>query len=188
MKACMKYFLILCISVSTHLLACSGSTAKESKEKSDLGIENSAFDDSANISLSHVQADTSYLSTGFYFIAEEGKPKIKMIKDHSDEIYFINPTPFVSVKNVIQAKLESVKLENGESNNLCLKFNEDGQKDLKEGSSKALKEQIAVVVAGHLLYLIEVNQPITDSTMCIILIGYSKNEMQLMLRKVNEKK
>lgn len=129
-----------------------------------------------------------YLQTGFYYLSKDGKSGVKIKKDHSEEEYVLNPTPFTSTKNIISNRLETIQLTNGQGTNLCLTFNADGQKELENGSAEALNQRIAIVIAGHLLYVVPVNHPITDSEMCIILIGYTDDEMQNMQKKVNAKK
>src|ERR1700739_713323 len=49
--------------------------------------------------------DSSYVYTGFYFLADTGQ-SIKMQKDHSSEVYSISKNPFASVKNVLRATVQ----------------------------------------------------------------------------------
>jgi len=51
--------------------------------------------------------DSSYVATGFYFLAGEGQG-IKMQKDHSTEVYTISKKAFASINNLSQATAQKM--------------------------------------------------------------------------------
>lgn len=131
--------------------------------------------------------DTTYMVTGFYFLAEKGKG-INMRKDKSDEIYAISRLPFASVENVSKAKLETTHLKDGDYTGLCMTFDNKGTKDLEEGTGNPLHPKIAVVVANRLLYVVENKTSIKTGIMCLGLAGYSEKEMEEMRNSVDMKR
>ena len=129
--------------------------------------------------------DSTYMRTGFYFLAEKG---ISMHLDKSNEIYTISPSPFASVENVIKTKIEKTQLKNGDYTELCMTFDKIGTENLTEGTGNPLHPKIAVVVANHLLYVVENTTSIKTGVMCVGLVGYSEKEMEEMRHSVDIKR
>lgn len=133
------------------------------------------------------EVDTTYMATGFYFLAEKGKG-IKMREEKSDEIYTIAPLPFASVKNIVRITSEKGQYQKQEYTNLCMTFDDTGTKDLAKGTGNPLHPKIAVIIANRLLYVIENKTPIKSGTTCVILLGYSKKEMDEMRNSIDKKR
>jgi hypothetical protein len=131
--------------------------------------------------------DTTYMPTGFYFLAENGKG-INMRLERSDDVYAISPSAFASVEDLSQTKLEKTHLEGGDYTELCMTFNSKGTKDLAEGTGNPLHLKIAVVVANRLLYIVENTTSIKTGVMCVGLTGYSEKEMEEMKTSVDNKR
>jgi hypothetical protein len=131
--------------------------------------------------------DTTYMATGFYFLADEGK-EVSMRKDKSEEIYPISRLPFASVENISNTKLETTHLKDVDYTSLCITFDSKGTKDLAEGTGNPLHSKIAVVVANRLLYVVENTTSIKTGVMCLELVGYSEKEIEEMRNSVNIKR
>lgn len=140
-----------------------------------------------NDSIGRAIVDTNYVPTGFYLLADSGKARVKMRKEHSDEIYAINPKPFVTVENVITAELQKLSLEGKVINELCMTMDEKGTHDLKKGIGNSLYPYVAVVVANRLLFVVENKSSVSNGVMCIHLYDYTEEEMQSMLDAVKAK-
>ena len=123
--------------------------------------------------------NTTYMPTGFYFLAEKGKG-VNMLREKSNEIYTISPLPFASVENISKTKLEKTHLNESDYTELCMTFDNKGTKDLAEGTGNPLHPKIAVVVANRLLYVVDNTAPIKTGVMCGGLVGYSDEEMKIM--------
>ncbi|HEX8023036.1 hypothetical protein [Mucilaginibacter sp.] len=131
--------------------------------------------------------DTTYMPTGFYFLAEKGKG-ISMREEKSDDIYTISPLPFASVKNISKVKFEKVQLQQGAYTNLCMTFDDTGTKDLAKGTGNPLHPKIAVIIANKLLYVVENGTSIKTGIMCVVLLGYSEKEMEEMRNAIDIKR
>ncbi|MFC0515988.1 hypothetical protein ACFFGT_17330 [Mucilaginibacter angelicae] len=131
--------------------------------------------------------DTTYMPTGFYFLAEKGNG-ISMREEKSDEIYTISPLPFASVKNISKVKFEKVQLQEGGYTNLCMTFDDTGTKDLAKGTGNPLYPKIAVIIANKLLYVVENRTSIKTGIMCVALLGYSEKEMDEMRNSIDIKR
>ena len=130
--------------------------------------------------------DTTYMPTGFYFVAEKGKG-INMRLEKSDEIYTISPLPFAAVENIWKTKLEKM-LKDGDYTELCLTFDAKGTEDLAKGTGNPLYPKIAVIIANRLLYVVENTTSIKTGIMCVALVGYSEQEMENMRKCINIKR
>ena len=140
-----------------------------------------------------IKIDTTYLRTGFYYLAA-GSDGIGKKCEGDDQVYSLAKIPFVSVDNVSQCNIKMEKIENKVYPNLCLQFDKKGTTDLKEGTGNPLHPQIAVVIAGKLIYVVQ-NRPesnITTGNVCIIImgsgIGVSGLELEAMKRAVDNKR
>jgi hypothetical protein len=131
--------------------------------------------------------DTTYMPTGFYFLAEKGKG-ISMREDKSNEIYTISPLPFASVKNISKTKFEKGQLQKGEYTALCMTFDDTGTKNLAKGTGNPLHPKIAVIIANRLLYVVESRTSIKTGIMCVALLGYSEKEMEEMHNSIDIKR
>jgi len=132
-------------------------------------------------------ADTTYSPTGFYFLVPESKGINKRV-EKSETVYTIAPSPFASVKNISKVKLETIHLKDRDDAELCLTFDDQGTRDLEEGTGNPMHPKIAVVVANRLLYVVENRSKIKTGIMCIALIGYSGQEMEAMRHTVENKR
>ncbi|MDB4920049.1 MAG: hypothetical protein JWQ54_2032 [Mucilaginibacter sp.] len=131
--------------------------------------------------------DTTYMPTGFYFLAEKGKG-IDMREEKSDEIYTISPLPFASVKNISKVKFEKVQLREGEYTELCMTFDDTGTKNVAKGTGNPQHPKIAVIIANRLLYVVENRTSIKTGIMCVALLGYSEKEMEEMRNSIDIKR
>jgi len=69
-----------------------------------------------------------------------------------------------------------------------LTFDDQGTKDIEEGTGNSMHPKIAVVIANKLLYVVENTSKIKTGIMCIALIGYSEQEMEAMRHSVENKR
>jgi len=132
--------------------------------------------------------DTAYVRTGFYFLAKQGERGIRMRKEHSNEIYALQPTPFASVDNMADARVEKNRVNDEIYQELHLFMDEKGTRDLRKGTSKQLPYSIAIVVANRLLYVAEVQSPIAKGDVVVLLNDYSESEAEEMLGAIKQKR
>ena len=160
------------------LISCSDNS--ESKEKAHSQNNASNINDVK-------QVDTTYMYTGFYFLADEGINGVKMKVESSNEFYSLAKEPFASVTNIKQSELKTTKLEQGDYTELCLTFDSKGTKDLEEGTGNTSHPKIAVVIAGKLLYVVDNTTKIKTGIMCIGLVGYTTEDMTRIKIAVDQK-
>jgi hypothetical protein len=163
------------------IAACSSHSAHNSYTESSLDTESVT-----NITGKKI-ADATYMPTGFYFLVPESKGIDKRV-EKSETVYTIASSPFASVKNISKVKLETTHLKDRDDAELCLTFDDQGTRDLEEGTGNPMHSKIAVVVANRLLYVVENTSKIKTGIMCISLIGYSEQDMKTMRRSVENKR
>lgn len=133
------------------------------------------------------QSDTAYMKTGFYFFtgSEDG---IRMRMEHSLAVYSLSRTPFVSVDNIKQAEIKTTKTETKEYIELWLTFDEKGTKDLEAGTGNPEHDQIAIVIAGRLLFVAENAAKIHTGVMRIVMNDYTPDEIIAMKMAIKQKR
>lgn len=141
-----------------------------------------------NDSLGKPLIDTTYMMTGFYLLAANDEPGVKMRKSHSDEIYAIDPTPLASVKNLRNVRIDRLQDDDNTYISLCLTMDEQGTQDLKNGLKNSLDKDIAVVIANRLLYVARNKMATSNGTMCVSMQSYSEDEIEAMRKAVEEKR
>jgi hypothetical protein len=135
------------------------------------------------------EVDTAYLRTGFYYLTE-ANDGIRKKSESDGEVYTLAKTPFASVDNISHTEIKMNKIEDKVYPNFCVQFDEKGTKDFAEGSGNPLHTQIAAVIAGKLVYVVD-NRPeskITTGNVCLIMVGISGLELEAMKRAVDKKR
>lgn len=128
-----------------------------------------------------------YMETGFYDVVDSHSG-VRMQQDHTDEVYHLKPLPFVSVRNVVSARLLRHRYDNKFVSLLDLTFDDQGTTALKEIGLAVIHKKIAVVVANRLLYVIDEAAQIDKGETIIILEDYSQQEIESMLNAVLHKR
>lgn len=168
-RYCLVIFLIF-------ISACSSNSTKTVKTRTAKGNINK---------VNNKLLDSTYMRTGFYFLAEKG---IIMRLDKSNKFYTISPSPFASVQNISTVKIEKTRLTTGEYTDLCMIFDKIGARDLKDGTGNPLHPEIAVVVANRLLYVVKNTISFKTGVMCVGLEGYSEEEIEEMRQAIDMKR
>ncbi len=162
------------------LTACSGNHVKTT--------DNNSATANQTHKLTVSPANTTYMPTGFYFLADSSTG-IKMRVRGSDNVYTIAPNAFASVKNIIKAELIISPDEKELHTSLRMAFDAKGTNELKEGTSSfLLHPKIAVIVANQLLYVVDNNAKITTGVMFVELMDYSDLEMKALQNQVEHKR
>ncbi|MRG44099.1 hypothetical protein GFS24_03190 [Chitinophaga sp. SYP-B3965] len=141
---------------------------------------------SCNNSHSPKPVDTSYMRTGFYFLADP-QDGVKMQRKNSTETFYIAKTPFASVDNIHKTKLEEDNFEGKPYFSLRMEFDAKGTEDLKAGTGHPLHPKLALVLANKLLYVVDNASSIKTGIFTIVLDGYSEQEAKTVRRAVEEK-
>lgn len=164
----MTYVIICCVLVLN--LFYTNNPAKTNPEKSN----------------SITPGDSTYLHTGFYFLSGEADG-VKIRMEHSDKVFSLAKKPFASVYNIRQTELKKIPLAEGIITQLCLTFDSKGTEDIEINTGNPLHPKMAVIIANKLLYVVDNNFKIKTGVMCVILDGYSEQEMIAMREAVDKK-
>ncbi|MCW3463969.1 hypothetical protein [Chitinophaga nivalis] len=132
-------------------------------------------------------ADTVYMRTGFYFLADT-LTGIKMQEKNSDKIYSIEKLPFASVDNIIECKIQDTKIDSTTYKNICIKFDAKGTKDLQDGTESPFHPKIALIIANRLLYVVDNRTSVKDGAVCAYLIDFSQQEINAMKEAIEQKR
>lgn len=133
-----------------------------------------------------LSSDSFYVPTGFYHLTD-GTPGIGMKQD--DErglVYELDSVPFVSVNNVTEVRYMQADGQRQMTDEICLILDDKGLQNLGEGTGNSVHPKMAVVLANHLLYVVETPQKITSKEMCILIADYSKDEQRSILAAIKK--
>jgi hypothetical protein len=166
--------------LTTLFLSCSDSNHNNTQQVNNENNQQAIYSDT-------VKNDSSYVFTGFYFLADNGQG-IKMQKDHSDEYYDISKKPFVSIKNILRATAQKNIIHGRDTYGVTIVLDNAGTKDLEQGTGNSEHPYIAVVIANRLLYVVENKSQIKTGIMQIILVDYTEKEVNDMIDAINQKR
>jgi|GEM_PF-1761751 len=170
----------LCITM-TSLFSCEQKAVrKRSLQQLDAAVEDT-------ISAVPQKADTTYMPTGFYFLEKNPADGVVMRKENTDLFYSLTKTAFGAVEDIRLTRLETTKTPEGENTALCLEFNKKGTKKLADATGKPEHPEIALVLAGKLIYVIKNTSEISTGVVCISLIGYSNMDLIELKKKIDNK-
>lgn len=158
------------VAASVLSIGCAGNTVPDGGAATNTPAETTA-------------ADTTYMPTGFYYLAD-GKEGIRMHKYRSEDRYTFAPTPFAGVTHITDVKLVQTPIKNGVYNELCLTFDSVGTKDLAAGTGNPLHPQIAAVVANKLLFVVKNEVSIKTGIMYVGLVDFTDTEMEEIRKSV----
>jgi hypothetical protein len=169
----------LSFAILLLLTACSANPGKSSANHS------GTVNQTRKPALSGIK--TTYMPTGFYCLADslEG---IKMRKRGSDEVYYIAPAAFASVKNIANTKIKKTYTDSGVYAEIRIAFDSKGTNDLAEGTGNILHPKIAVVIANQLLYVVDNTYKMKAGVMYVYLEGYTDPELKALQDEVEHKR
>lgn len=131
--------------------------------------------------------DSPYVATGFYSLVDKGQG-ITMHKDHSNETYSISKHPFASAKNILRAVAQKNTIQGQVTFGVTIVFDNQGTKELEQGTGNPLYPYVAVVIANRLIYVVENASKIRTGVMQVVLVGYTEREVNEMIAAVNQNK
>ena len=172
---------MLYLILTTILFSCTNNI------NSDKQLANQDHTSPNRISSDTSNIDSSYINTGFYYLADKDQGRI-MRKEHSDETYFISPKPFVSVQNILRANSQKNIVQGHETYGVTLVLDNQGTKDLENGTGNPSYPYIAIVMANRLIYVVENTSKIKTGIMQIVLVDYTESEVADMVNAVSQKR
>ncbi|MDO6432757.1 hypothetical protein Q4E93_19275 [Flavitalea sp. BT771] len=132
-------------------------------------------------------ADTTYMRTGFYYLAPS-QDGVKMREENTNNFFSIARTPFASVDNISSAKVQKEDYNGKTITSLCLTFDAKGTRDLQDGTGDPAHPKLALVIANKLLYVVDNSAKISKGVMNIMLDDYSEKDIQSMEKAIHENK
>jgi preprotein translocase subunit SecD len=177
----MSNLLMTILLLTTLLFSCSDGTNKR------MAIQAETDNSQQTIYSNTSKADSSLVSTGFYFLDENGQG-IELKKDHSDEVYTLSRTPFVSVKNILRATAQKNVIDGRTTYGVTIVLDNAGTKDLEQATGNSAHPYMAIVIANRLLYVVKNTSKIKTGIVQIALVDYSEKEMNDMIGAINQKR
>lgn len=127
-----------------------------------------------------------YMPTGFYYLTDNDG--VRMVKEHTLQVYNLNRLPFASVEQVARYHVEKRPSGNEIFASLVLEFDKEGTQSLLEGTGNPVYPYVAVVIANRLLYVVKNEAKIKRGVMTISLVGYTDAQIEEMVKAIYQKK
>lgn len=167
------------------LVACNHSPVENDRTtKKEENLDSLSFS-----SLLTNEADSVYLRTGLYYVSHKEGAVRKKSHYLGDQIFSLDPTPFVSVDNVRDVQLGKKMYSDGEERpTLILNFDPKGAMDLENGTGDGIHDSIAVVFVGKIYYAYKNENKYDLGRVEYGLYGYTDEQMMAMKHAVLMKK
>jgi hypothetical protein len=127
------------------------------------------------------EEDSLKLVTGWYYVVEPGQGA-KRILDGDTSVYWLNPEPIVTAKNI--ATFELYKSNFDKSWGLTMKFNETAVDLWRQATGRSVGSRLALIVRNKLLYAPEVMAEIPSGMTALNRGTYSKGELKAIMTAI----
>jgi preprotein translocase subunit SecD len=98
------------------------------------------------------------LVTGWYYITEQPN-NFKRQADKTNQFYYIDPNPVVTVKHFKQLDLSEAKWMNRTYPSLIIRFDEQGTKAWGAATARSVHNKMAFIIDNKLIITPTINQP-----------------------------
>lgn len=121
--------------------------------------------------------DSTVLYTGWYYVVDTPN-NFKRQLDKSDEIYYLDPKPIVTAKNVTTFKIYESSYQNKKEFSLVMRLDKEGTENWSYATQKAIMNKLAFILDNRLLQVVTVNSQITGGVTALNRGNYSRQELE----------
>ena len=121
--------------------------------------------------------DSTILYTGWYYVVDTPN-NYKRQLDKSDEIYYLDPKPIITAKNVTTFEIYESSYNNKKEFGLTMRLDKEGTENWSYATQKAIMNKLAFILDNRLLQVATVNSQITGGVTALNRRGYSIQELE----------
>ena len=123
--------------------------------------------------------DSTVLYTGWYYVVDTSNGYKRQL-DKKDEIYYIDPKPIVTAKNVTTFKLYESSYMGKTHWEMAILLDKEGTENWSYATRKAeiMGLKLAFIIDNRLLQVSKVNSQITGGVTALTRDDYSKQELE----------
>jgi preprotein translocase subunit SecD len=98
--------------------------------------------------------------------------------DKSDEIYYLNPKPIITAKNVKISEIQENWLNSKQYFWLTMRLDKKGTKSWSYATLSSIMKKLAFIVDNKLLQVVKVNSQVTEGITVLSRNEYSRQEIE----------
>jgi hypothetical protein len=177
---------VFSFSLILLLASCTYNNSNERKENSShrlLEDPEHHIKDSPDI-LTH---DSSILYTGWYYVSESSNGYKRQL-NKQNEIYYINPKPILTAKDLTTFEIYESFFNNKKKLVLSMRLNKDGTEIWSNATLAAQGKKLAFVVDNLLIDVETINSPITHDVTALTGGNYTRAELENFKRIIESEK
>lgn len=124
-----------------------------------------------------------HLPTGWYYIEDSKTDYLRQL-EKSDEKYYVNPDPIITVKHFSKLEVEDINYDGVASQILVIRFDSIGNGAWRIATSRAIYKKLALIIDDKLVHVPRVNAQITSGISALNRGTYSKEELEAFAKRI----
>jgi len=121
--------------------------------------------------------DSTILYTGWYYVVDTPN-NYKRQLDKSDETFYLDPKPIVTVKNFTTFEIYESNSKDNKYLGLAMRLDKEGTESWSNATYRAIGNKLAFVLDNRLLQVAMVNSQITGGVTALNRGGYTRQELE----------
>ena len=124
-----------------------------------------------------LRPDSTILYTGWYYVVDTPNGyKRQLLK--SDEVYFLDPKPIMTAKNVKASEIHENWLNNKQYFWLTMQLDKEGTENWSYATRVAITKRLAFIIDNRLLQVVTVESQMTDGIAVLARADFSRQEVE----------
>ena len=124
------------------------------------------------------------LVTGWYYITEQPN-NYKRQADKTNQVYYIDPDPIITVKHFKKIELSDSLFMNKKYAMLMIYFDDPGTKAWSIATNKAVHSKLAFIIDNKLIITPTIKQPVNNGLADVIGDNYSKQALAALVSELD---
>ncbi len=120
--------------------------------------------------------DSTVLYTGWYYVVDTPNSYKRQL-DKSDEIYYLDPKPIITAKNVTTFEIYESNTDK-KYIGLAMRLDKEGTENWSNATQKAIMKKLAFILDNRLLHVGTVYSQITGGVTALNRGSYSRQELE----------
>ena len=121
--------------------------------------------------------DGAVLYTGWYYVVDTPNGYKRQL-DKSDIVYYLDPKPIITAKNVKASEIHENWLNNKQYFWLTMRLDKQGAENWSYATLKSITKKLAFILDNRLLQVVTVNSQMTDGITVLNRGDYSRKETE----------
>lgn len=120
--------------------------------------------------------DSTILYTGWYYVVDSLNGYKRQL-DQSDEIYYLDPKPIITAKNIATFEIYESSFQDNKDVGLAMRLDKEGTESWSKATLRAQGSRLAFILDNRLLQVAMVNSQIIGGVTALNRGIYSRQEL-----------